>query len=176
MITGGSQPIVVESNGPLSLPPVCICCGQPARLACVIKPGNPSEIKQELLLDAVGLAVMPVNLFRSIQILNTKNVRFPMCLKCRLNYFLPSRTSMIMIALMVFCFIDAFYVGFHERYGLMLLDLLGAIIFMILAIKKNVQHALQALPVNVYLHEGKYRYVVYGGPIYDLIKGIKNTR
>ena len=82
---------------------------------------------------------------------------------------------MIMIALVVLCFVDAFYTGFHERYGLMLLGLLGAMIFTILAIKKNVQHALQPLPVNVYLHEGKYRYVVYGGPIYDWLKGIRNT-
>ena len=82
---------------------------------------------------------------------------------------------MIMIVLAVLCIIDAFYNGFHERYALMLCDLLGAVIFTILAGKKNVQHSLQALPVNVCLHKGKYRYVVYGGPIYDWLKGIKNS-
>ena len=175
MNSGDSQPIIVESDGPLSLPPICVCCGQAARHACVIKPSDPSKIKQELLLDAVGLAVMPVHLFRSIQILQTKNIRFPMCLKCRFNFFLPSKTSMIMIVLVTFCFVDAFYVGFHEHYGWMFLDLLGAIIFTILAVKINSQHSLQALPVKVYLHKGKYRYVVYGGPIYNWLKGINNS-
>jgi hypothetical protein len=175
MTTSESQPIVVESNGPLSLPPVCVCCGQPTRHACAIKPGDPSKIKQELLLDAIGLAVMPVHLFRSIQILLTKNVRFPMCLKCRINFFLPGKASMIMIVLVIFCFVDAFYEGFQQHYGWMLLDLLGAIIFTILAINRNAPHARQALPIGVYLHQGKYRYVVYGGPIYSWLKEIENT-
>jgi hypothetical protein len=170
-----SQPIIFESNGPLSLPPECVCCGRPARHACVIKPSDPSKIKQELMLDTIGLAVVPVHLMRSIQILQIKNVRFPMCLKCRLNYFLPSKTSMTMIVFVILCFVDAFYNGFGERYGWMLIDLLGVIIFIVLAIKKNVRHALQALPVNVYLHDGKYRYVVYGGSIYNRLKELKKT-
>lgn len=127
------------------------------------------------MLDALGLVVLPVHLMRSIEILRTKNVRFPMCLKCRLNYFLPGKTSMLMIVLMILCFIDAFHNGFHERYGLMICDLMGVVTFMVLAGKKNVQHSLQALPVNVYLHKGKYRYVVYGGPVYNWLKGIKNS-
>jgi hypothetical protein len=170
-----AQPIVIESNGPLSLPPVCACCGRPAHHACVIKPNDPSKAKEELMLDAVGLVVLPVHLMRSIQILKTKNARIPMCLKCRFNYFLPGKISMIMIVLVTLCFIDAFHNGFQERYGLMFCDLLGAVIFMILAVKKSVRHSLQAMPVNVYLHKGKYRYVVYGGPIYDSFKGIENN-
>ena len=82
---------------------------------------------------------------------------------------------MTMIVLVILCFVDAFYHGFGERYGWMFFDLLGVIIFMILAVKKNVRHTIQALPVNVYLHDGKYRYVVYGGPIYDRLKGLKTT-
>jgi hypothetical protein len=167
------QPIIVESNGPLSLPPVCVRCGQPARHACVIKPSDPSKITEEIMLDAVGLVVLPVHLMRSIQILQTKNVRFPMCLGCRLNHFLPGKTSMIMLVLAVFCFIDAFYNGFREHYGFMLCGLLGAAIFTFLAGKKNIQHSLQAMPINVYLHNGKYRYVVYDGPIYSWLKGIE---
>ena len=99
-----------------------------------------------------------------------------MCLECRRNYFLPSKSSMTMIVLVILCFVDAFCNGFGERYGWMFIDLLGVIVFMVLAVKKNLRHASQALPVKVYLHNGKYRYVVYGGPIYDRLKGLKKTQ
>jgi hypothetical protein len=175
MPIANSRPIIVESNGPLSLPPVCVCCGSPARHACAIKPSDPSKFKQELALEAVGLFIHPVSWLRQIDMLRTKNALFPMCRKCRFSYFFPSKLSALFIVLVILCLADAFYAGFHKHFRLMLIDLVAVVVFMILAVKRNVPHSLQALPIRVFLHEGKYRYEVYGGPIYDLLERTKDA-
>ena len=54
--------------------------------------------------------------------------------------------------------------------GWMMLALLFAFICLVYIGIKNIRYDLQTLPVRVYKLGNKFRYLIYGGPLYYLIR------
>jgi hypothetical protein len=162
-----SQPIVVETVKLLDLPPVCACCGQPTKRVFAVKPSDPTKRKETFTLNFLGLIFPPLTFVSATILFSTPNAKLPLCRKCRFDYFLPDRKVIIFILTMLLCFICAFYYGFRQEYGFMLTYLFFAMVCLVLLIRKNRPHQIKTLPVQVYELNGRYRYVIYGGPLYD---------
>jgi hypothetical protein len=160
-------PLVIESEKPLQLPPICACCGALAKYGIDIKPTDPSAVGQDLVVEGIGAFVHPIGLLISIKKLASPSVRIPMCKGCRLKHFLPGRNTLFFMALHVLFFADAFYHGFKTQYGYMFLDLLLAMACLVVVVRKNTRHNFITLPVRVSLHGGKFRYAIYDGPLYS---------
>ena len=163
-------PFIVETASPLQLRPNCVCCGRPTSQTTVIKPTDPSNAGANFLIDGLAMVFHPLHFVTAIRMLKAPAVKLPMCNSCRFNHFLPGRKTVIYVVLLVLFFIDAFYHGFQSKFGYMLLDLLLAVICLVMVAKKNVRHDVNTLPVRVSLHNQKFRYTIYGGPLYDYFK------
>jgi len=161
------QPIILETTRLLELPKFCVFCGKTTKRTIAIKPADPSHFKQELALDALALAFPPAHLALGIKILSTPNAKIPLCGMCRLKHFFPDPKLFVVIGLLVLFFIGAFFWGLHGQYGLMLLNLLLAIACLAFVARKNTPHDIGTLPVRIYQFDGKYRYAIFGGPLYD---------
>jgi hypothetical protein len=49
----------------------------------------------------------------------------------------------------------------------MLLNLLLACACLIFVGRKNISHDINTLPIRIYQFNGKYRYAIFGGPLYN---------
>jgi hypothetical protein len=161
------QPIIVETTGLLELPKFCVCCGKATRRTVAIKPADPTNFKQELALDALALAFPPAHVALGFKVLSTPNATIPLCGMCRLKHFFPDPKLFTVIGLLVLFFIGAFFWGLRAQYGLMLLNLLLAVACLVFVARKNMPHDIGTLPVRIYRFDGKYRYAIFGGPLYD---------
>lgn len=162
-----SQPLVIETVELLRLPSICVCCGQPTKRFLSVKPDDPTKIKEKFALDFLGL-IFPPAIFASAAILfSTPNVKLPLCRRCRINYFLPDKKVFVFILTIILSFIGAFYHGFRQQYGIMLVYLILVVTCLVLLIRKNRSHQTKTLPVQVYQLNGRYRYAIFGGPLYE---------
>lgn len=161
------KPIIFETTKLLQLPQVCTCCGKTTRHTIAVKPADPSNFKQELALDALALAFPPAHIALAIKTLSTPNAAIPLCRKCWFRHFLPDRKLFLIIVLLVLFFVGAFYWGFHGQYGYMLLNLLLGSACLVFVGRKNMSHDINTLPIRIYKLNGKYRYAIFGGPLYD---------
>jgi len=169
------QPIVFETTGLLELPKFCVCCGKATGSTIAIKPADPSNFKQELALDALALAFSPVHLVLGIKILSTPNAKIPLCGMCCLKHFIPDPKLFAIIGLLVLFFVGAFFGGLRAHYGLMFLNLLLAIACLVFVARKNIPHDIDTLPVRIYQFGEKYRYAIFGGPLYDYFVKVPPT-
>jgi hypothetical protein len=163
-----SKPIVIETTKFLQLPQVCVCCGKATKQSIVVKPTDPSKFKQEFALNVLGLAFPPAHFVLAAELFSTPNAKIPLCRKCKFNHFLPDKKVFAFLALLVLFFVAAFYLGFRAQYGYMLLCLLLAIACLVWVARKNISHDVSTLPVRIFQSNGKYRYAIFGGPLYEL--------
>lgn len=162
-----SKPIIVETTELLQLPEVCVGCGKTTKHKVVVKPSDPSSSKQEFALNALALAVPPAHFVLAAKLFSTPNARIPLCRKCQFKHFLPDKKLFPVLALLVLSFVGAFYWGFRAQYGYMLAGLCLAIACLVFVARKNVPHDINTLPVRIFQVDGKYRYAIFGGPLYD---------
>jgi hypothetical protein len=162
-----AKPIIFETTELLQLPQICTCCGKTTRHTLAVKPADPSKFKQKLALDALSLAFPPAHIALAIKTLSTPNAQIPICRKCWFRHFLPDKKLFLVIVLHVLFFVGAFYWGIRAQYGYMLLNLLLACACLIFVGRKNISHDINTLPIRIYQFNGKYRYAIFGGPLYN---------
>ena len=161
------KPIVFETAQLVELPKVCMCCGKATKHTIVVKPTDPSNVGQELALDALGLVFPPAHIASAVKVLSTPNAKIPLCRKCRFKHFLPDQRLFIFIGMLALLFLGAFYCGLHAQYGFMLLALFLATACLIFIARKNMSHDINTLPIRIYRYNGKYRYAIFGGPLFE---------
>lgn len=164
-----SAPINYESDTPLTLPPLCLCCGQETQQTVPLRPVS-SPTKSSIALECLSLYFPPLHLVDLLAIVPKESVQVPLCGRCAHDHFLPAPGLWKpLIAFVIFLLAALPFIALGNTilgYGLLAV----AVILMVLIARKNQSHEARLLPIKVYRENGRFRYEVWGGPFYEFLQ------
>ena len=160
------EPIVLQYDKPVKFPKICLKCGVKTKQRIHINPivENPGA---SLVPIVAGLFIPFIGVLHAAQ-KSSQTLPIPVCFKCQLYNLRPSKWGLIFLILFIVNVISVFALMQALLAGPAILAMfclpVTCMLMMILWSFKRPD----PIPIDFYIRNKKFHYVIHGGPIYDL--------
>jgi len=171
-----SYPFRLESEHPLDLPPICVCCGKETHRTTVLPAEVPGAKRDTAILGVIGIFFPMAHIAAGVAELKKKKVRIPYCWRCHLNYILPAPKLRVPLCGFVLLLAATLYILIVREN--LTLGFGGAACCSVLLFVigfKNTSHEARCLPIQVHFEQGRYLYSFRSGPFLKFFQDYPNA-
>jgi hypothetical protein len=166
----------LESDQPLELPPICVCCGKETKGTVRIEPESTTTQGAALALDIAGTFFHFIHIAKFLTTLKEKKVRIPLCRRCHLAYILPAPKVRLSIGGFVLLLVASFYSLIAlENIPLGMGLIVASVVLLFIIVLKNAGYETRRMPMRVLRDHGRYRYLVHSGPFVEYFQAYPNA-
>lgn len=161
----------LESDHPLDLPPICVCCGKETKRTIRLEPESTTNKGEAVALAVAGALFHIIHIVKLVTTLTKKKVRIPFCRHCHLDYILPSPKVRLPICGFVLLLAASFYSLIAlENTPLGMGLIVASLVFLVIILIKNGDDEMRRQPMKVFHDNGRYRYLVHSGPFVEYFR------